>query len=72
MKRAELAEIKNLGVKVILAKATDIKGNLIKLQLAKDVKNPKEKAQKRRDLAQLLTILRQKELVEQLKQEATK
>ena len=72
MKRTQLNEIKNLEAKTILAKIADVKKELVKLQLEKKVKDLKSKAKKRNDLAQLLTILRQKQLLEKLEKEVTK
>lgn len=66
MKKIELNEVKNLDVKAIVGKVTDLRKELAKLQLEKDKKDVKMASRKRKDLARFLTILQQKKLLEQL------
>lgn len=72
MKKTQLNEIKSLDSKTIWARVTDIRKELVKLQLEREVKDIKNRAKKRRDLAQLLTILNQKKLIESLQKEVIK
>lgn len=72
MKKTQLNEIKSLDSKTIWARVTDIRKELVKLQLEREVKDIKNSLKKRRDLAQLLTILNQKKLIESLQKEVIK
>jgi large subunit ribosomal protein L29 len=63
MKKAEYSEIKNLDVKALIAKAKEINKDLTELKLKKDVKDIKSGFKKRKDLARVLTVLRQKQLI---------
>lgn len=69
MKKQALAEIKKLDIKAIREKVKSVKIDLQKLVLDKSMNkltDVKVLAKKRKDLAQMLTILRQKELLMQL------
>jgi len=69
MKKQALAEIKKLDIKAIREKVESAKIDLQKLVLDKSMNkltDVKTLDKKRKDLAQMLTILRQKELLIQL------
>lgn len=69
MKRNDFAEIKNMDVKSLLTKAKGLKEEIVSLTMDKNMKKLKDtKAifKKKKDLAQVLTIARQKELLAQL------
>ena len=69
MKRNDLAEAKRLDQKSILEKVKILRKEITDLILDKNMNKLKDlKAinKKKKDIAQLLTILRQKELLEQL------
>ncbi len=69
MKRQQLAEIKQLTVKEILTKVIVSKKELSNLILDKNMDKLKDKkvlAKKKKDIAQMLTVARQKQLLEQL------
>lgn len=70
MKKTQLSEIKNLEIKSLLVKAKEIRKDMSELNLKKDVKDVKSIFKKRKDLAKVLTVLRQKQLLESLKEEA--
>lgn len=77
MKRTDLKEIKNLEIKDLIVKLKGAKNDLAgivieKSQSVKGSKDVKKFFKKRKDIAQMLTILRQKEMLEQLKKEASK
>lgn len=66
MKKNDLAEMKKADKKTLNESAAKIYKNLVTLVLDKNMeklKNKKEIKNKRRDLAQILTIKRQKELM---------
>ena len=72
MKRNELKEIKGLEIKVInvrVKKAKDELADLIMDKNMKKLKDVKAVDKKRKDIAQILTILRQKQLLEKLRKE---
>ncbi len=72
MKRNELKEIKGLEIKVInvrVKKAKDELADLIMDKNMKKLKDIKAVDKKRKDIAQILTILRQKQLLEKLRKE---
>lgn len=71
MKKTQFAEIKNLAIKSLYIKANEMRKDMSNLKLKKDAKDIKSIFLKRRDLAKVLTVLRQKQLMESLK-EATK
>ncbi len=66
MKRSQLIEIKQLAVKEILTKVLVSKKELSDLILDKNMDKLKDKkvvAKKKKDIAQMLTIARQKQLL---------
>lgn len=67
MKRSEFTEIKNLDIKTLSAKVIDLKKEIEKVKLEKDVKDVKTISKKRRDVAMILTVLTQKKMIESLK-----
>ncbi|MBI2020309.1 50S ribosomal protein L29 [Candidatus Daviesbacteria bacterium] len=69
MKKRELTQIKSLPVKELILKAKAIKGEIANLVIDKNIKKLKDTRsifKKRKDLAQVLTIIRQKQLLEKL------
>lgn len=69
MKKNELAQIKGLNNKELKDKAKSLKEEIANLVLDKNrnkLKDIKAYFKKRKDLAQVLTVLRQKEMLEQL------
>lgn len=69
MKRQELTQIKGLGTKELRLKATSIKGEIVSLVMDKNrnkLKDLKIISKKRKDLAQVLTVMRQKQLLAEL------
>lgn len=69
MKKNDLAQIKMLEIKELREKAKAIKIEIADLIIDKNMKKLKDLkmiSKKRKDLAQVLTILRQKELLSQL------
>lgn len=69
MKRNDLQELKTLTSKVLIEKVKTLKGELADLVIDKNMsklKDLKVLGKKRKDIAQILTVLRQKELVEEL------
>lgn len=69
MKRTEFNELKNLGLQVLIKKVLQAKGELADLVLDKNMKKLKDVKQagkKRRDIAQMMTVIRQKQLLVQL------
>lgn len=67
MKKNELKEIKSLEVKELLSKVNKTRQELIELKLDQKQKDKKAFFKKRKDIAQMLTILRQKQQIEELK-----
>ena len=66
MKKNELTQIKGLDNKELKAKAKILKKEMADLTLDKNMKKLKDLktiGKKRKDLAQILTVLRQKELL---------
>lgn len=75
MKKNEFAQIKNLDVKELKDKAKSLKGEIGKLTMEKNMKKLKDLkmiSKKRKDLAQILTVVRQKQLLEELEPKGTK
>ena len=75
MKKNEFAQIKNLDVKELKDKAKSLKGEIGKLTMEKNMKKFKDLkmiSKKRKDLAQILTVVRQKQLLEELEPKGTK
>ena len=77
MKKNEFVQIKGLDVKELKEKAKTLKKEIANLYLDKNMKKMKDLkmiSKKRKDLAQILTLVRQKELLAILepKMEVTK
>lgn len=77
MKRTDLKEIKGLEIKDLREKIEKAKADLAglvleKAQSAKGSKDVKQVFKKRKDIAQMLTILRQKKLLRSLSKEVGK
>lgn len=69
MKKAELTEVKNLNKDELIKKVTTLKGQLNDLVMDKNMnklKDVKSVFKTRKELAVVLTVLRQKQLLEQL------
>lgn len=69
MKKNDFLQIKGLDIKELKLKMRDLKGEITNLVLDKNMKKLKDLkiiSKKKRDLAQVLTVLRQKELLAQL------
>lgn len=69
MKKGELVEIKGLGIKELKEKAKVFNKEIADLVMDKNMKklkNPKLISKKKKDLARVLTIIRQKELLAKL------
>lgn len=66
MKKNELIEVKNLDIKALAAKVKTLRTEIADLVMDKHMntlKNSKQIRNKRKDLAQLLTVVRQKEMI---------
>ena len=75
MKKNDFIQIKGLDVKELSGKAKDIKkemANLLMDKNMKKIKDIKQVSKKRKDLAQILTVLRQKELLGELESKVAK
>ena len=73
MKRQQLIQIKGLSLKELKEKAKALKSEIADLVMDKNMKKLKDLKiirKKRKDLAQVLTVARQKEMLQQL--EATR
>lgn len=69
MKKNDLKEVKTLDIKELKARVVKARTEVADLTMEKNMKklkNIKEVVSKRKNLAQMLTVLRQKELLEQL------
>lgn len=69
MKRNDFQEIKGLSIKAITEKIKAAKKEIADLVIDKNMsklKDLKSISKKRKDVAQMMTVLRQKELLEQL------
>jgi len=69
MKKTELTETKTISAEELIKKVTLLKGELADLILEKQMgklKNKKSVFKKRKDLSQIMTILRQKQLLSEL------
>ena len=69
MKRNELTQVKALNVKELKDKAKSLKDEMDNLVIDKNTNKLKDKKvifKKRKDLAKVLTVLRQKELIGEL------
>lgn len=75
MKKGELTQIKGLSINELNRKAKSLKleiDNLVMDKNMKKLKSLKMIGKKRKDLAKVLTVIRQKELVEALGSEESK
>lgn len=75
MKRNELTQIKGLSIKELVIKAKQIEKEIADLILNKNMnklKDLKAVSKKRKDLAQVLTIVRQKEMLEEIESKVKK
>ena len=73
MKRNDFGEIKALDIKTLSVRVRSLRAEIADLVLDKNMntlKNVKQIHNKRRDLAQLLTVLRQKEMISVLESAA--
>lgn len=69
MKRTDFAELKNLDLKVLVTKIMQAKEELDGLVLDKNMKKLKDVnavSKKKKDIAQMLTVVKQKKLIDQL------
>lgn len=69
MKKNELVQIKNLDIKELKSKAKTLQGEIAELVMDKNmkkIKDLKQVSKKKKDLAQVLTVLRQKQLLAEL------
>jgi ribosomal protein L29 len=75
MKKNEFLQIKGLESKELLLKVKDLKKEIDSLVMDKNMKKLKDLKsifKKRKDLAQILTVIRQKDLLVKLENEASK
>lgn len=75
MKKNDLAQMRGLDIKELSIKIKAIRAEIADLTLDKNMKKLKDLksiSKKRKDLAQILTILRQKEILSQLETKAVK
>lgn len=71
MKKQQLNEIKKMDIKTVTEEARKIKKELANLQIEKNIAkltNLKAFMLKRKDLAQILTVLKQKQLLKELEE----
>lgn len=69
MKKNDFVQIKALDLKELIAKVKDLKKEIADMTLDKNMKKLKDLkmiSKKRKDLAQVLTIIKQKELLQEL------
>lgn len=69
MKKNEFVDIKGLDIKGLMSKAKSLKSEIADLILDKNMnklKDLKSISKKKKDLAQVFTVLRQKQLLKQL------
>jgi len=74
MKKNDLAELKNLDAKTLFDRVKKARIEMADLVMDKNMntlKNLKQMRNKRKDLSQTLTILKQKEIIAQLEKGAT-
>lgn len=72
MKKSELTQIKGLDTKELVLKAKALKGEIANLMMDKNMKKLKDVkmiSKKKKELAYVLTILRQKQLLVELESE---
>jgi len=75
MKKTEMTEIKKLDIKELRERAKRLEKEIADLTLDKNMKKMKDTKmihKKKKDLAQVFTVLRQKELLEKLEEKAGK
>lgn len=75
MKRNDLTQIKGLDLKELIVKAKFVRKGIADMVLDKNMKNLKDIKiiiKKRKDLAQILTVMRQKELLAKLESKLEK
>lgn len=75
MKKNDFVQIKGMDIKELMLKAKDLKieiGNLVMDKNMKQMKDLKTINKKRKDLAQVLTVARQKELLGKLEAKVSK
>ena len=75
MKRAEFNQLKNLDSEKLFLQVKSLKQDLSKLMIDKNSQKLKDKREffkKRKDLAKVLTVLRQKELLNELESKSQK
>lgn len=75
MKRDELKQVAALTIKELKVKATGLKKEIATLTMDKNMKKLKDTrgvAKKKKELAQVLTFARQKELLEELESKVKK
>lgn len=70
MKKSQLKEIKNLEIEKLKTKIKKVREELATLMVDREPKGKRGVFEKRKELAWMLTILRQKELIEELRKEA--
>lgn len=73
MKKNDLLEMKSLDIKALTVRVRELRGQIADLVMEKHMntlKNSKQIQHSRRNLAQMLTILRQKEIIAQLEKGA--
>lgn len=69
MKRNDFVQIKGLDLKELIVKVNTLRGEIANLVLDKNMKklkNVKMVSKKKKDLAQILTVIKQKELLKKL------
>ncbi len=75
MKRNDLAEVKSMDVKALAGRVKKLKEEVLELVIDKNMSKMadlKSIDKKRKEIAQILTVMRQKELLGQLEAEAEK
>lgn len=75
MKRNEFVQIKGLDLKELRAKIKGLKDEIANLTLDKNMKKLKDLkmiSKKKKDQAQILTVMRQKELLQELESRGVK
>ena len=71
MKKNDLAEIKKSDIKILLERVKKSRTEIVDLKFEKSMnklKNLRQISQKRKDLAQILTVLKQKQLLQELEE----
>ena len=73
MKKQEFTQIKGLDIKELSGKTKELKKEIANLTMDKNMKKLKDLKsiyKKRKELAQILTVIRQKELLAQLEEKS--